>query len=127
MSLPIARVAAFNNGLRIAADLRPKHGDGLRDTLPRGWLSHLLAVRKDDWHSLSLPLLLYHDDEGVSPDKAAATALEDDGIELIEEDDEQSPPPPPVLASSRGSLLDVLIIFEGLVLFVPLPCIGIGM
>jgi hypothetical protein len=99
MSLPIARVAAFNNGLRspIAAGLRPKHGEGLKDTLPKGWLSHLLAVRNDDWHSLSLPLLLYHDDEGVRPAKAAATALEDAGIELIEEDEEQ---PPPVLASS---------------------------
>lgn len=99
MSPPIARVAALSNGLKIAADLRPKHGDGLNDTRPKGWLSHLLAVRNEDWHSLSLPLLLYHDDEGVRPDKAAATAFEEDGIELIEEEDEQSPPPP-VLASS---------------------------
>lgn len=125
MSLPIARVAAFNNGLRIAADLRPKHGDGLNETLPSGWLSHLLAVRNEEWHSLSLPLLLYHDDEGVKPDKAAATTFADDGIELIEEEDEQSPPPP-VLTSSCGSLLDVLVIFEEFPLFVAIPGTGIG-
>lgn len=119
-------MAAFSNGLRIAADLRPKHGDGLNDTRPRGWLSHRLAVRKEDWHSLSLPLLLYHEDEGVSPDNAAATTFEEEGIELMEEEDEQSPPPP-VLASSWVSLLIVFANFEveDVVLFVPFPGIGI--
>ena len=121
MSPPIARVAALSNGLKIAADLRPKQGDGLNDVLPKGWLSHRLAVRKEDWHSLSLPLLLYHEDEGVIPDKAAATAFEEEGIELIEEEDEQSPPPP-VLALSWDSAIDVLLIFvEVMVLFAPFP------
>jgi hypothetical protein len=71
-------------------------------------------------------LLLYHEDEGVSPDNAAATTFEEEGIELMEEEDEQSPPPP-VLASSWVSLLIVFANFEveDVVLFVPFPGIGI--